>query len=210
MREAGTRSTLSAQRRYDRQAGTYDLREAPLELLFRRWRRRIWSLVPEGGHVLEIGVGTGKNLPFYPQRTDLFAFDLSPKMLAKARRQAALQTVDADLALMDAQSLGLAEASFDVAIATFVFCSVPDALRGLEEARRALRPEGRLLLLEHVRSKMPVLGRCMDLGNNAAVALTGANINRDTTSNVERAGFTVLEERDLFLDIVKLIVATPA
>ena len=78
---------------------------------------------------------------------------------------------------------------------------------GLREVYRALKPGGRLLLLEHVRSHLPVLGRCMDWLNPISVRFDGVNINRETVTNVERAGFRLIEVQDLLLDIVKLIVA---
>jgi ubiquinone/menaquinone biosynthesis C-methylase UbiE len=200
-------ATSAIQRRYDRQAATYDLCEAPLELLFSRWRRRLWELVPPGSRVLEVGVGTGKNVRWYPPDVSVTAVDFSPKMLSRAARRARRQDVRPQLALMDAQALAFADASFDVAVATCVFCSVPDPLLGLQEVRRVLRPDGRLFLLEHVRSGLPGVGRCMDWLNPVAVRMNGVNINRDTVRNVERAGFRLLEVDELFMDIVKLIVA---
>lgn len=202
--------TSVIQRRYNRQASTYDLREALAEFLIARWRRRLWGLVPPGSRVLEVGVGTGKNLRWYPPGVSVTAFDFSPKMLARAVRQARRGHIAVELALMDAQAQAFADASFDVVVATFVFCSVPDALLGLREVRRVLRPGGRLLLLEHVRSRLPVLGRCMDWLNPVSLWLNGVNINRDTVGNVERTGFQLAEVDDLLLDIVKLIVAEPA
>ena len=203
-------TTATAQRRYNRQAGLYDLLEAPVELLHRRWRPRLWGRIPAGSRVLEVGVGTGKNIRWHPPDVSVTAVDFSPKMLARAVVQTRRHDPPPDVALMDAQALGFAGESFDVAAATYVFCSVPDPVRGLQELRRVLRPDGLLLLMEHVRSNMPVVGRVMDFCNPLTVGLQGVNINRDTVENVERAGFHILEVEDLFLDIVKLIVARPA
>ncbi len=202
--------TATIQRRYSRQAGRYDLFEAPAELLFRRWRPRMWDRVPPGSRVLEVGVGTGKNIRWHPPGVSITAVDFSPQMLARAVPKAQEHDPSPQLALMDAQNLGFADNSFDVAVATCVFCSVPDPVLGLREVRRALRPDGQLLLLEHVRSNMPVVGRVMDLCNPVIVGMQGVNINRNTVENVERAGFRILEVEDLLLDIVKLIVAEPA
>lgn len=199
--------TSTIQRRYDRQAARYDLFEAPMELLMARWRRRLWRLVPPGSRVLEVGVGTGKNLRWYAPDVSVTAVDFSPQMLARAARRAQQRDVRPELALMDAQVLAFAGDSFDVAVATCVFCSVPDPVLGLKELRRVLRPDGQLLLLEHVRSGLPLLGRSMDLLNPVTLRISGTNINRETVRNVERAGFRLLEVDDLFLDIVKLIVA---
>ena len=208
--EVNGRTTAAIQRRYERQAAIYDLVEAPVELLFHRWRRRFWGLVPADSRVLEIGVGTGKNLRWHPPHVSVTAVDFSPRMLARATRRTQRPDARPGFAMMDAQALAFAEASFDVAVATFVFCSVPDPVLGLQEARRALKPNGRLLLLEHVRSGLPIVGRGMDLLNPLTVRLQGVNVNRDTVDNVRRAGFRILEIDDLFLDIVKLIVAEPA
>jgi phosphatidylethanolamine/phosphatidyl-N-methylethanolamine N-methyltransferase len=202
-------ATTTIQRRYDRQASTYDLFEAPMELLMARWRRRLWDLLPPDARVLEVGVGTGKNLRWHPPGISITAVDFSPQMLSRAVSRAKKQSNGTQFALMDAQALALDDGAFDAAVATCVFCSVPDPVLGLREIRRVLRPEGRLLLLEHVRSELPVVGRSMDLLNPVTVRMSGTNINRRTLRNVERAGFRVLDVDDLFLDIVKLIVAQP-
>lgn len=202
-------TTATIQRRYDRQASTYDLFEAPMELLMSRWRRRLWDLLPPNARVLEVGVGTGKNLRWHPPDVSITAVDFSPRMIARAVGRAERESTNTRFALMDAQALALEDGAFDVAVATCVFCSVPDPVLGLQEVRRVLRPDGRLLLLEHVRSGLPVVGRSMDLLNAVTVRMSGTNINRETVRNVERAGFRILEVDDLFLDIVKLIVAEP-
>ena len=103
----------------------------------------------------------------------------------------------------DVASIG----SFDAAVSTCVFCSVPDPVQGLSEVRRVLRPGGRAILLEHVRSRNRFLGWLMDLLNPLVVRLSGANINRDTVGNVERAGLRVVRVTDLLFGIVKLIEA---
>ncbi len=203
-------TTGKIQHRYDRQASRYNFCEAPAELFLRRGRPRLWRHISPGSRVLEVGVGTGKNIPWHPPDVSVTAVDFSPKMLARAVRQSRQHDPSPELALMDAQALGFADESFDVAVATCVFCSVPDPVLGLQEVRRVLRPGGQLLLLEHVRSGLPVVGRVMDLFNPVVVGMQGVNINRNTVENVKRAGFNVLEVEDLLLDIVKLIVAEPA
>jgi ubiquinone/menaquinone biosynthesis C-methylase UbiE len=200
-------TTAVIQRRYDRQAPAYDLFEAPAELLIGRWRRRLWQLLPPEARVLEVGVGTGKNLCCHPPGVSITAVDFSPGMLARAIGRAG--RAGTQFALMDAQALALHDESFDVAVATWVFCSVPDPVLGLQEVRRVLRPDGRLLLLEHGRSGLPLLRPSMDVLNHVMVRVLGTNINREVVRNVERAGFRVLEADDLLLDIVKLVVAEP-
>jgi ubiquinone/menaquinone biosynthesis C-methylase UbiE len=161
--------------------------------------------------VLEVGVGTGAGILFYPEGAVVAGVDLSSGMLERARRRVDASRGGPDLVLGDAQCLGFADGAFDSAAATFVFCSVPDPVRGLRELRRVVRPGGRILLLEHVRIDLPVVGRLMDLLNPIAVRLGGEHINRRTTENVRRAGLELVgEERHGPFGLVRLIEARVA
>ena len=204
------RATERARRAYDRGAGFYDLRESlPEKLAFGKWRGDLWTLVPDG-RVLEVGVGTGRNLKYYRDALDVTAIDFSPKMLSRARDRARDVGSSAELILMDVQELEFPSAAFDSAVATFVFCSVPDPVRGLQEVQRVLKPGGRIYLLEHVLSTNRILKWLMKRFNGISRATSGANINRETVQNLELAGWNVLEVRDLWLDVVKMIVAEKA
>ena len=108
---------------------------------------------------------------------------------------------------MDVQRLDFPDGSFDAAVSTFVFCSVPDPIAGLKEIRRVLRPGGRLYMLDHVLSHKPVLRQLMNLVNPVVVRVGGANINRETRLNLDLAGFTVLRAEALASDIFWLFVA---
>ncbi len=200
-----TEESLTTQRRYDRQAALFDLMEVPVEFLaFGRLRRRLWSDV-DGAVVLEIGVGTGKNMPYHRAAARTVAVDISPRMLRQAARRAQRLGRDVDLVLADAQHLPFRDGVFDAAADTFVSCSVPDPTAGLQEVCRVVRDDGRVHLLEHVRARNPVVGRLMDLANPIAVRLSGANINRDTVSNVAKAGMTLDNVESRGLGIIKLI-----
>lgn len=202
---AAHQATETAQRRYDRQAAVYDLMELPTErLVFRKLRRKLWAEVT-GKTVLEVGVGTGKNLAYHPEGTRVVALDLSPHMLKRATSRALRQGQDVDFVLADAQHLPFHEGVFDAAVSTFVFCSVSEPIRGLAEVRRAVRDEGRIHLLEHVRAGNPMIGWTMDLMNPIAVRLTGANINRDTIANTIAAEIALDEVESRGLGILKLI-----
>lgn len=180
-------NTRATQSRYDRQAGLFDFMEAPVEFLaFRSLRKKLWSEV-RGGRLLEVGVGTGKNLAYHPEGIQSVGVDLSPRMLERAARRAERSGRHVDLVLADAQHLPFRDDVFDAAAATFVFCSVPDPVLGLREVNRVVREDGRIHLIEHVRAGNSVIGRIMDLLNPLAVRISGANINRDTVSNVARA-----------------------
>ena len=199
---------------YDRNAPWYDLMQAPMERMgARRWR----ELLLEGvtGRVLELGVGTGKNLPLYDRDTVVTAIDPSTRMLERARQQASGSAAAVELVEARAERLPFAASSFDVVVASFVFCSVADPLAGMSEARRVLVQGGEFRLLEHQRPRGSALARLFDALDPVARRLTGASINRPTEDNVRRSGFG--EVSSVHLDrwgVVRLIVAresdTPA
>ena len=199
----------STRSRYDRIAFLYDLMEAPMEWMrFSIWRKRLQTGI-KGERALEVGVGTGKNLAYYPDDVRITAIDLSPRMLARARRKVDRSHLSIDLQEMDVQHLDFADHSFDTVFATFVFCSVPDPVMGLRELRRVCKPEGKLLLLEHMRPENAALGFLFDALNPMVVRMMGANINRRTIDNIRTAGWQIRKEEHLYSDIVRWIEATP-
>lgn len=205
---SGDRATKTTQRRYDRLAPFYDFSEALLESArYKHWRALLWSKV-EGERILEVGVGTGKNFPFYPSHHGIMAIDFSQNMLQRAKLKADGQHVRVALALMDVENLAFPSDTFDSVVASFVFCSVPNPLRGLGEVRRVLKPGGKAIFLEHVLSSNSIIAWLMNLANPVVVRMTGANINRRTGENVGRSGGLIIEKvSDLWVGIFKLIEA---
>jgi ubiquinone/menaquinone biosynthesis C-methylase UbiE len=195
--------------RYDRISPFYDFMESILErVAFARWRKKVFDSL-HGEKILEVGVGTGKNFDFYPSGKKITAIDFSPGMLSKARRKATSKGLNVDLVEMDVQDQRFEDQTFDTIIATFVFCSVPDPIAGLQEIKRVCKKDGKIILLEHVRPASALGGKIFDFFNPITIKLMGVNINRNTVANMETAGLKIVEEKNLFLDIVKLIVATP-
>lgn len=197
--------TDAARKRYNRIAPFYDLMEGLVERSrFSKWRGLLWSKV-EGEKILEIGVGTGKNFPYYPTGVEIAAVDFSDKMLARARQKAERQGIKVNLLQMDAQDLEFGDNTFDTVVATFVFCSVPDPVKGLREVGRVCKLGGKVLLLEHVLSANRVLARLMNLVNPVVLNLMGPNINRKTVENVAASGLMVEKVTDLASGIFKMI-----
>jgi len=201
------KSTELTKKRYNRIATIYDFMEGIVESSrYARWRELLWSKV-EGEKILEVGVGTGKNFPFYPQSLQITAIDLSEKTLAKAREKAQSQHVKVALRLMDIQKLEFPDETFDSVVSKFVFCSVPDPVQGLKEVKRVCKTGGKVILLEHVLSANRILATIMNLVNPLVVRMMGANINRTTVQNVLISGLTVEKVTDLATGIFKLIEA---
>lgn len=195
--------------RWDRAALSFDRAMALGDRLgLSAWRRALWQGV-NGGKVVEVGMGTGRNFPFYPRGASITGIDMSQVVLTIARERAKRLGVEVNLLCMDVQQMSFPDDIFDTVIGSFVFCEVPDPMLGLKEVRRVLQPSGRLILLEHVRSR-GLLGKGMNILNPLVTRLCyGENINRRTVDNIEKAGFKVLNVKKVLLDVVVLVEATP-
>ena len=150
------------------------------------------------GRVLEIGAGTGANLRFYgPAVESLTMTEPEPPMLRRLQRNVRAQTPSATVLRAPAEDLPFEDSTFDVAVSTLVLCGVNDQPRALRELRRVLKPGGRLLFLEHVRSDDARLARLQDRMNGINRFLVGCECNRPTLGSIERAGFTITQLADI-------------
>ena len=202
-------ATEATRHRYQRLSPFYDAMEGTSERRYHPWRTKLWSQVT-GLQILEVGIGTGKNMQFYPDDISITGIDLTPGMLQRAQKRASDLHLRSKVQLHigDVQQLDFPNGKFDSAVATFVFCSVSDPILGLRELNRVVKHGGRVLLLEHVRSPNPLLGAVMDFLNPLIVRIMGANINRRTVENIRKAGLEIEQVVDLGAGgIFKLIVA---
>ena len=195
-------------KKYDRFSKIYDLFESPIEMrAFSKYRKKALSLAK--GKVLEIGIGTGKNLPYYPEGVEVISIDFSRGMLEKAeKRKKELGLENVKLLYMDAQNMEFDDNTFDTVVSTFVFCTVPDPIKGLKEAYRVLKPGGTAIFLEHMKSNSRLLNIPLYLMEPFIKTLLGTSMLRETQKNIEKAGFKIEKVENLFFDIVRLIIAT--
>jgi ubiquinone/menaquinone biosynthesis C-methylase UbiE len=185
-----TNRTERVKRHYDRSAGSYDQIISWAEkVLFGGGRE--WVCSRARREVLEIAVGTGRNLPFYPEDVCLTGIELSPKMLDIACRRARELGREADLRVGDAQDLPFPDASFDTVVATLALCTIPDECRAVAEAARVLRPGGRLLLLEHVRSPILPVRMVQRVLEPLTLLLDNDRLLREPLRHVADAGLVV-------------------
>ena len=146
-----TNETERVRRRYDKFARTYDRQVGFFERVLLPGGRE-WVCSRASGETLEIAIGTGRNLFFYPPNVRLTGVELSPAMLDVARRRASALGRQVDLRLGDAQALEFPDERFDTVVCTLSLCTIPDDRKAVAEAARVLRPDGHLVLMEHVRS----------------------------------------------------------
>jgi SAM-dependent methyltransferase len=158
------------------------------------------------GRVLFVAIGTGADIRHFPPGQDITAIDISSDMLAKAARRQGQYEGRLSLVRADASALPFAENSFDTAVTSCTLCSVPDPVRSLREIHRVLRPNGQLLMFEHVRSRNPMFGLVLDL-MTLWTRLGGTEMNRDTLANVRAAGFRIVQVDSVYLDIILRIHA---
>jgi len=158
------------------------------------------------GRVLFVAIGTGTDIRHFPAGQDITAIDISREMLAKAASRQRAYHGTLRLVQANALALPFADASFDTAITSCTLCSVPDPVRALRELHRVLRPEGRLLMFEHVRSRNPLLGLMLDI-MTLWTRLGGTDMNRDTLRNVRAAGFRITRTESVYLDIILTVHA---
>ena len=202
---------LSTIQRYQRIAPVYDLLDLPFEYgRYRRIRRLLFQGL--SGRLLDVGVGTGRNFPFYPPGSQVVGIDISAAMLARAEPRRKSAATEVELRQMDVTRLDIPDRTFDAAVATFLFCVLPEELQvpALKELGRVVKPGGPVRLLEYVRPRRTVRRGLARLWEPWIAWAYGASFDRRTEEHIPEAGLELTEARFVVDDLVRLIAARVA
>jgi ubiquinone/menaquinone biosynthesis C-methylase UbiE/predicted ester cyclase len=191
---------------FDKQAPKYDTSMARFERLLFSGNRE-WACSRARGEVLEIAAGTARNLPFYPKDVRVTGVELSPGMAALGRKRAEELGRSIDLRVGDAEALDLPDESFDTVVCTYGLCTIPDDAAAVREAKRVLRPGGRILLAEHVGSPNPVVRAIQRVLDPFAHRFGGDHLLREPLDHLAAEGFEVEEVKRAKAGWVELVSA---
>ncbi len=189
---------------WDNAAKSFDLMNSGIELRYGEIKHEWFSR--SEGRTLLVAVGTGLDLQYFPSGQKVVGIDISLKMLEKAKQKLSSDSSGTELVRADVQELGFSDSSFDTVVTSCTFCSVPDPVLGLKELLRVIKPGGKLLMFEHVRSSIFWMGPMMDIMTLLSRRV-GPDFNRRTKGNIIRSGFKLTREVNVYLDMVKLFEA---
>jgi ubiquinone/menaquinone biosynthesis C-methylase UbiE len=202
----GETATARQRRVWDKNAPSYDKQVAFFEKVWFGGGRE-WLGGRAHGRILEVAIGTGLNLAHYPADATITGIELSPAMIAIARKRAADLGRNVDLREGDAHRLPLDDASFDTVVCALSLCSIPDPATAIGEMARVLVPGGRLLLLDHIGSTWPPIYAAQWLLERMTIRVAGEHFTRRQRPLVEAAGLEVVEAERLKAGSVERILA---
>jgi ubiquinone/menaquinone biosynthesis C-methylase UbiE len=204
--DAGETATARQKRVWDKTAAGYDRQIAFFERIWFAGGRQ-WLGERAHGRVLEVGIGTGRNLPHYAADVTITGIELSPAMLAIARQRATSLGRDVNLREGDAEHLPFDPASFDTVVCALSLCTIPNPSAAVGEMRRVLGPGGRLLLLDHIGSTWPPVYAAQWLAERITIRAAGEHFTRRQLPLVQAAGFQIVEAERLKAGTVERIHA---
>ena len=200
--------TEYVKRKYDNISRKYDKKLEKTEMKFLgEWRKNLLKGLK--GDILEIGVGTGKNLKYYDKDANVTGIYLSSEMLGKAKEKQKILNRKFKLIQMDAQDLRFEDKTFDCVICTLFLCSAPDPVRVIKEMKRVCKKNGKILMIEHMLSKNKIIASIEHLISPINYWIHGCKLNRDTVENIKKAGLEIEKETNLrYFDVFRRIEIT--
>jgi ubiquinone/menaquinone biosynthesis C-methylase UbiE len=196
---------------YSTIARLYDVLDLPFEYWrYRPLRKLLWQGV--NGRLLDAGIGTGRNIEYYPTGAEMVGIDLSGAMLKSAAARQARLGAEVDMHLGNICETAFEDQSFDAIVSSFLFCVLDDQLQlpALRELRRLCKPDGEIRILEYAYSKKPVRRVIMNMWAPWVQFAYGARFDRDTGQYAGAAGLKIVEDRFVSGDIIRLLVLKPA
>ena len=201
-----TKANERQREQYAKEAPKFDKESDFIERWLFGTEHRGWACSRATGDTLEVAIGTGLNLPNYPSGVRLTGIDLTPEMLALARKRAADLGMPVRFCEGDAQALPFPDGTFDTVLSTYSMCSVPDERRTVLEMKRVLKPGGRLILVDHVRSSVAPI-YWIQLLMELAPSRTKSELTRRPIKHVHAAGFTIEASERFRAGIIERLVA---
>lgn len=195
-------------KKFNKTSKIYDLIDYPFERFrYRKIRKKIWSRLT--GKILDAGVGTGCNIPYYPKEAEVIGIDVSRGMLEKAKKKAKKLSRPVELREASVHHLPFSDSSFDYVVATFLCCVVQKPLQAALELKRVCKKGGQVIFLEYVLSKKLTRRTIQRLITPWTRFMFGVDFTQNTLLTLKKAGYEVVSEENLTSDILKLIITRP-
>ena len=197
-------SNQKAKNHYGSFAKYYDFGTFLFEILFFR-RFRKYLLKSAKGKILEIGAGTGKNLPYYPKDSDLTLTDFTPEMLEIAKKRAKKLRISANFKLADSEKLPFKSKNFDTIVDTLGLCTYPNPLKALNEMKRVCKPSGKIILIEHGSSNIQLIQKIQHGREPKHLKSTGCSLTRNYLNIIKKSNLKIMNIKRNFFGIFYLI-----
>lgn len=196
---------MKTEDKYSKWAKVYDRMEEKMPM--GKYKRKAVNLL--NGKILEIGIGSGTNLKFYNKNMDLTGIDFSKGMLKLAREKCKkLHLENVKLMEMDIENMDFPNNTFDSILSTCVFCTVPHPEKGLKEVYRVLKPGGKVIFLEHMKSKYFIINCFLNIMNPITKYFLGTSLLRETEDLIRKIGFSKVESKNVMMkDVLRFIIA---